>query len=139
QVGDGRAVGELLIGSVEDDFHDTPSYGLNAAPSSGQSPSTTRLVISSAVIGVSRTPLRWWPTARMRPSSGLAPRMGLWLAEAGRNPTLTSANSYSAVIGRTVRASRSRSPTPPAVGMVSNPRSSLVAPTTSSPDSRGTR
>src|SRR4051812_21091495 len=131
--GDRGAVLQHGVVAVQDDLHagtpanrsgsDAPAHDGSGSPAS--TPATT-----SAVTGVSRIPLRKWPVAHTSPSSAPGPIAGRLSGVAGRRPAISSSISSSKTPGSNSPMSRSSSYTPPAVGVVSQPRSSIVAPST---------
>ena len=94
--------------------------------------------MQSAVTGAWSTPLRKWPVAISNPSASPKPIRGALSGVPGRRPAVASTSSSSAISGITRYASRRSSWTPPAVTVVSKPRSSTVAPTISLPSALGT-
>src|SRR6185312_15305272 len=112
--------------------------GLKGRASSESRPVRTNSLITAAVAGVNRIPLRWCPVAMASPSIPLGPSIGASSREPGRKPTQVSAIGNSSIAGTARHAPSSRARSPPAVRLVSKPRSSTVPPTISRPSSRGT-
>src|SRR5947208_6580811 len=103
-------------------------------------PAVIQLVMSRAVIGASRIPLLKCAVATQSPSTpGHGPRIGRLSGAHGRNPYHVRLIGSEASPGTSAIAELSRLATPSAVTDRWKPTFSTVAPTSSSPDDRGTR
>src|SRR4051794_8296685 len=122
RVAHARAVFELARLAVQHDPHACTPASISAT--------------ALAVTGASRTPLRKWPVAHTTPSRSSI--TGELSGVPGRSRAAASTSSNSSISGSTSHAASSRRWTPPAVTVVSKPRSSTVAPTTTSPRARET-
>src|SRR3954447_12026489 len=135
----GGPVAEGAPLAVEHDVHarlpaKANRSGPNGSTASGGDSPQTIAATAAAVIGASSTPLRWWPVAQITPSRG--PISGALSGVPGRRRAAAWTNSSSPTSGSTSRAASRSEKTPSAVTLVSKPRSSTVAPTTTSPSGR---
>ena len=114
--------------------------GVNSSTSTPGAPVVIQSVMSRAVIGASKMPLRKWAVATHKPStSGHGPRMGRLSGAHGRKPYHVRAIGSAPSEGTSPMAAASRLAIPSAVTERWKPTRSTVAPISSSPDARGTR
>src|SRR3954471_553192 len=129
-----RPIGQGVGQGLDDRIDDEITHANLLGSKSGMTPALPSMsaAISSAMAGVKRMPLRYWPLATNRPSAN-GPSNGRPSGLLGRRPAQWSARSQAFRPGIKASAAPRSLARPCSVKLVSKPASSAVAPTKSRP------